>query len=121
MFYTGDQYNSYFVLNYERAKYCREAWLSVEGDCSSGEERIRLADWDEARRIVFKATPDVVGVGVVPTTGGYNHLTAEFSDSCADNDYRFMSLKDGEATATNYAYNEDNFLFNFAFKVDPAF
>ena len=70
---------------------------------------------------MFKATPDVVGVGVVPTTGGYNHLTAEFSDSCAGNEYRFMSFRDGEATATTSAYNEDNFMFNFAFRIDPDF
>ena len=120
MFQTGDKYNSYFLLNHERSKHCREAWLSVEGDCSTGGQKIKLADWDEARAVIFKADPRVVGDGVIPTSGGYNHLSSEFADSCAGNPYRFMSFIDGVATTTDVDYNDDNLMFNFAFKVDPV-
>ena len=88
------------MLNYERAKHCREAWLSVDGDCSTGEAQIKLADWDEARRVVFKAVPDVAGFGVIPTSGGYNHLSAEFGGVCAESPYRFMSLRNDVAVAS---------------------
>jgi len=108
MFQVGDQYNTYFMLNNERAKHCREAWLSVEGDCSTGEQRIRLTDWDEARAVVFKADPRVVGDGVIPTSGGYSHLSAEFADTCTDQPFRFMSFRDGLATTTNVDFNDDN-------------
>jgi hypothetical protein len=105
MYYTGDTYNSYFILNYERAKRCKEAWLSVEGDCTDGEAKISLTDWDKARAVVFKALPYSDGSGVIPTSGGWNHLVSEFSETCANNPYRFMSFKDGIATATNFEHN----------------
>ena len=105
MYCTGDTYNSYFILNYERAKRCKEAWLSVEGDCTDGEAKISLTDCDKARAVVFKALPYSDGSGVIPTSGGWNHLVSEFSETCANNPYRFMSFKDGIATATNFEHN----------------
>ena len=120
LFYTGEPYNSYWLLNLKRAKYCIEAWLSVDGDCSTGEERVRLGSWEDAKALKFRTIPYLEGDGVFPAAGGYTHHSAEFVGDCFNNDYRFLSLRDGLGIASTQAYNEENFLLNFAFLSDPV-
>ena len=120
MYHTGDPYNTYWVMNNQRSSECLEAWLSVDLDCSTGEQRISLSSWDKASIMKFRPFPYVPGDGVLPSALGYNQYTAEFAGECSDDDIKFLSLKDGFAVTSDLEFHLDNQILNFAFISDPA-